>query len=120
MSNSPQDVHKKVLGKKGEKLVEKYVKEQGYTILKRNYSTPFGEADLIAQDKDEIVFIEVKTRTGESFGSPREAVGTNKQQRYRQIAKCFWKEDGEEPNARFDVAEVYADGRIEYYKNAFI
>ena len=120
MSHSPQDVYKKVLGKKGERLVEKYLKEQGYKILKRNYSTPFGEADLVAQDKDEIVFIEVKTRTGEGYGAPREAVGKTKQQRYRQIAKCFWKENGEEPNARFDVAEVYADGHIEYYKNAFI
>ena len=120
MSHSPQDVYKKVLGKKGEKLVEKYLKAQGFQILKRNYSTPFGEADLVAKDQDEIVFIEVKTRTGEDFGSPREAVGKTKQQRYHQIAKCFWKEDGEEPNARFDVAEVYADGHIEYYKNAFI
>ena len=120
MSHSPQDVYKKVLGKKGEKLVESYLKEQGCKILKRNYSTPFGEADLVAQDKDEILFIEVKTRTGEAYGTPREAVGKMKQQRYRQIAKYFWKETGEEPDARFDVAEVYADGRIEYYKNAFI
>lgn len=119
MSHSPQDVHKKVLGKKGEKLVEKYLTERGCKILKRNYRTPFGEADIVAQDKDEIAFVEVKTRTGESYGAPREAVGKDKQKRYRQIAKNFWIESGEEPNARFDVAEVYADGKIEYYKNAF-
>ena len=119
MSHSPQDVHKKVLGKKGEKLVESYLKKKGCKILKRNYRTPFGEADLIVQDKDEIIFVEVKTRTGESFGSPREAVGADKQRRYRQIAKFFWTEQGEEPNARFDVAEVFADGKIEYYENAF-
>ena len=119
MSHSSQDLYKKVLGKKGERIVEKYLQEQGCKILKRNYRTPFGEADLIAQDKDEVVFIEVKTRTGENYGAPREAVGTEKQKRYRQIAKSFWLEHGEEPNARFDVAEVYADGRIEYYKNAF-
>ena len=119
MSHSPQDVHKKVLGKKGEKLVEKYLLGKGFKILKRNYRTPFGEADIIAQDGDETAFIEVKTRTGEKFGTPREAVGKDKQRRYRQIAKHFWMESGEEPNARFDVAEVYADGTIEYYKNAF-
>ena len=119
MSHSPQDVHKKVLGKKGEKLVEEYITKQGLKILKRNYRTPFGEADIIAQDKDEIVFVEVKARTGEQFGTPREAVGKDKQRRYRQIAGCFWAKEGEEPNARFDVAEVYADGKIEYYKNAF-
>lgn len=119
MPDSPQDVHKKVLGRKGEKLVEKYLIKRGFQILKRNYRTPFGEADIVARDADEIVFVEVKTRENELFGTPREAVGETKQKRYRQIAKFYWKEDGEEPNARFDVAEVYADGKIEYYKNAF-
>ena len=119
MSHSPQDLHKKLLGKKGEKLVEEYLKGQGCTLLKRNYRTPHGEADLVVQDGDETVFVEVKTRTSAKFGTPREAVGTDKQRRYYQIAKFYWTERGEEPNARFDVAEVYADGRIEYYKNAF-
>ncbi len=119
MSDSPQDVHKKVLGKKGEKLVEKHLKKQGFKILRRNYRTPFGEADLIAQDGDELAFIEVKTRTSDGFGAPKEAVGATKRQRYQKIAKFFWLQTGEEPNARFDVAEVWADGRIEYLKNAF-
>ncbi|MBQ9714349.1 MAG: YraN family protein [Clostridia bacterium] len=119
MPDSPQDVHKKVLGRKGEKLVAAYLKKQRCKILERNYKTPFGEADIIVQDGDEIAFVEVKTRTGDRFGTPREAVGTVKQHRYYKIAECFWLKTGEEPNARFDVAEVYEDGRIEYYKNAF-
>ena len=119
MSNSPQDVHKKVLGKKGEKLVERYLKKQGCKILKRNYTTPFGEADLIVQDKDEIVFVEVKTRLGDSYGAPKDAVTKQKQERYYKIAKFFWLETGEEPNARFDVAEVFSGEKIEYHKNAF-
>lgn len=119
MPDSPQDVHKKVLGKKGEKLATDYLKKQGYKILKRNYKTPFGEADIIVQDKDEIVFVEVKTRIGDRYGTPREAVTKTKQQRYYKIAECYWLKTGEEPNARFDVIEVYEDGRIEQYKNAF-
>ena len=119
MPDSPQDVHKKVLGKKGEKLATDYLKKQGYKILKRNYKTPFGEADIIAQDKDEVVFVEVKTRIGDKYGTPREAVTKTKQQRYYKIAECYWLKTGEEPNARFDVIEVYEDGRIEQYKNAF-
>ena len=119
MQNSPQDVHKKVLGKKGEKLVEEYLKQQGFKILKRNYRTPFGEADIVAQDGDEIAFIEVKSRTTDRYGTPREAVGKSKQQRYRKIAEFYWSQTGEEPNARFDVAEVFADGHIEYYAYAF-
>ncbi len=119
MPHSPQDVYKKVLGKKGEKLVASYLKKQGYKLLARNYVTPFGEADIIAEDGDEIAFIEVKTRTTDNYGSPSEAVGKDKRRRYKKIAACYWKQTGEEPNARFDVAEVYADGRIEYIKNAF-
>lgn len=118
MSDTPQNFHKKLLGRSGEKRVEKYLKKQGYNILHRNFVTPFGEADLIAQDKDEIVFVEVKTRLTDSFGSPREAVGADKQRRYRKIAEYYWLKTGEEPNARFDVAEVY-ENTIEYYKNAY-
>ena len=119
MSYSSQDLHKKILGRKGERLAEEYVKKQGMKILKRNYRTPFGEADLIAEDKGEIVFIEVKTRTGNSYGSPKEAVGKTKRERYRKIALFYGLKSKTEPNARFDVAEVFKDGRVEYLKNAF-
>lgn len=119
MPYSPQDLHKKILGRKGEKAVLKHLKKQGVKVLKTNYRTPFGEADLIAQDGDEIVFIEVKTRTGDKYGTPREAVGVEKQRRYRQIAAFYGKEIGEEPNARFDVAEVDENCEINYIKYAF-
>ena len=119
MPHSPHDVHKKILGKKGEKLVENYLLERGYKLLKRNFRTPFGEADLVMQDGEDTVFVEVKTRTSEEFGTPREAVGKEKQKRYYKIALCYGEKTGSEPNARFDVAEVYKGDRIEYYKNAF-
>ena len=119
MRDTPQDVHKKLLGKKGEQLVEARLKAQGCTVLQRNFRTPFGEADLIVADGDEIVFVEVKTRSGVSYGAPKEAVGAAKQRRYYKIAQFYGLKTGKEPNARFDVAEVYADGKIDYYKNAF-
>ncbi len=119
MSDSPQNFYKKLLGSSGEKRVENYLKKQGYKILKRNYRTPFGEADLIAKDKDEIVFVEVKTRTSDDYGNPKDAVGYDKQRRYYQIAKFYSLQIGEEPNARFDVAEVYETGEINHIKNAF-
>lgn len=119
MRNSPQNFYKKLLGARGEKRVEAYLKKQGLKILERNYRTPFGEADIIAQDNDEIAFIEVKTRTGDGYGTPAEAIVKEKQRRYYKIAQYYWLQTGEEPNARFDAAEVYADGRIEYIKNAF-
>ena len=119
MSRSPQDVHKKVLGRKGEKLVAAYIESRGMKIVQRNYRTPFGEADIVAIDGDEVVFIEVKTRSSDLFGTPAESVTKTKRERYRKIAKCYWLQTGEEPNARFDVAEVFSDGSIEYIENAF-
>ena len=119
MSHSPQDVHKKVLGKKGETLVAKYIKKQGMKLIEGNYRTPFGEADLIAIDGDEIAFIEVKTRESAAFGSPAEAVVKTKQERYYKIAQFYGMQKGEEPNARFDVIEVFEDGEIVHIENAF-
>jgi putative endonuclease len=119
MPNSPQDVHKKALGRRGEKLVLEYLEKKGCKILQKNYRTPFGEADIIAMDGDEIAFVEVKTRTSDKYGTPAEAVVKKKRQTYQKIAKWYWMQTGEEPNARFDVAEVYADGRIEYIKYAY-
>ncbi len=119
MPHSPQDLHKKLLGKKGERLVAQYLKKQGCEILEQNYRTPFGEADVIAKDGDEILFIEVKTRTSDKYGTPAESVIKKKREKYVKIAKFYWLKTGEEPNVRFDVAEVYADGKIEYLPNAF-
>ena len=119
MSRSPQDVHKKVLGKKGERIAESFLKSNGMKILYRNYRTPFGEADLVVEDGDEVAFVEVKTRTSDAYGTPAESVTAEKRRRYTQIAKCYWLKEGEEPNARFDVVEVFADGRVEHLKNAF-
>ena len=110
---------KRSLGNRGESEACRYLKKHGYKILKTNYRTPFGEADIIAEDGDEIVFVEVKTRTSDRYGTPAESVVKKKRETYRKIAKCYWLQDGEEPNARFDVAEVYADGRIDYLKYAF-
>ena len=119
MPYSPKDFYKKLLGKTGEKLVERYLKEKGYKIVATNYRTPFGEADLVALDGEETVFIEVKTRSGEAYGTPAEAVTAEKRKRYYKIAQYYGLKTREEPNARFDVAEVYADEYIEYIKNAF-
>lgn len=121
MPRSPQDVHKKILGKKGERAAAEYLKKRGLVILKTNYVTPFGEADIIARDtaRGEIAFVEVKTRTGDEYGAPAEAVGAKKREKYRKIAAYYWMQTGIEPNARFDVAEVLPDGSIDYLEYAF-
>lgn len=116
MPDSQKNLYKKLLGKKGETLAEKYLKKLGYKLLKKNYCTPFGEADLIFLDGDKTVFVEVKTRTSTAFGSAVEAVDYRKQQRYRKIALYY--ANGAEPNVRFDIVEVYPD-TINHIPNAF-
>ena len=106
MRNSPQDVHKKILGKSGERRGAKYLKSLGYKILKTNYRTPFGEADIVAQDGETVVFCEVKARLSDAFGTPAEAVERHKRKRYADIARYFLMRAGENVPVRFDVIEV--------------
>lgn len=63
-----------VIGKKGELLAAKYLEKQGYRILVLNFKERYGEIDIIAIDRDTLVFIEVKTRKSSEFGSPLEAI----------------------------------------------
>ena len=75
---------KKEIGKRGEQLAAEYLKNNGYKILDTNYQKRKGEIDLIAYDptSDEIVFIEVKARSSQSYGYPEEAVNQNKIKSY--------------------------------------
>ena len=119
MRNSPQDVHKKVLGRAGEKRGAKFLKKLGYKILKTNYKTPFGEADIVAKDGDTVVFCEVKTRLSDRFGTPAEAVGHKKEERYINIARYFLMRAGRDDVAvRFDVLEVFEES-VNHIQNAF-
>lgn len=117
MQNTQKDLYNKNLGKKGEKLAVKYLKKNKYKILEKNYKCPLGEADIIAKDKEDFVFIEVKTRAGDDFGAPSEAVDKNKRRKYRMIAG-FYLENAEDSFIRFDVIEVI-NGNINHIKNAF-
>ena len=109
------------LGKQGEELAAKFLKKNKYKILERNLDSDVGEIDLIALDKREscICFIEVKTRIGESYGLPREAVGRERQHRYKNAAMSYLKMKRLiNSKIRFDVIEIL-DGEITHIKNAF-
>ena len=82
------------LGFLGEGKAAKYLKSSGYEILKRNLRTPFGEVDIVAKRGDVVAFIEVKTRSGDSFGRPSEAVGRDRMKRYVAAAEYFFKNNG--------------------------
>lgn len=112
----------KKLGKKGEDLAIKFLKENGYEILNRNLTTPFGEVDIIAKDSSTIVFIEVKTRSSNSFGEPFESVNHSKQERLKKIALFYLKGIKKDLPIRFDVMSIlYKNGKAEinHIINAF-
>lgn len=119
MPDTQKDFHKKLLGRRGEKLAEEEIKKSGYKLVKRNFRTPYGEADLVFGKGDETLFVEVKTRSNRLFGEPCEAVGYKKQEKYRKIAGYFFGENGTDgANVSFAVAEVTPDG-VNVIFNAF-
>ena len=80
---------RQAIGTWGEGLAERYLLERGYQILGKNVRTPYGEIDLIARLKDELVFVEVKTRTSQSYGLPETAITAKKQAHMIQAAQAY-------------------------------
>ncbi len=117
----------KRLGDAGEDIVCRYLRDNGYIIVARNYKTRLGEIDIIAESRDTLVFVEVKSRKSSLYSSPREAVNTNKQRRIIAAASEYIERSGSILGIRFDVAEVIVrpngisdNGRlIDYIENAF-
>lgn len=110
-------------GKKSERLAAEYLKRMGYRILETNYRSPVGEIDIVARDRDTLVFVEVKARSSHRFGSPKGAVTPAKQRKIAMTALDYIKRSGQENRrARFDVVAIdTASGKpdIEVVKNAF-
>jgi putative endonuclease len=99
--------HRTKLAVLGERAAEEELRRRGYRIRARNYRCRRGEADLVAQDGDDLVFVEVKTRAGFDYGLPQDAVGWTKQQRLGQAAAHYChRYQIEDRPVRFDVVEV--------------
>jgi putative endonuclease len=116
-------MQKKELGKKGEEKALRFLKKKGYRIIEQNYVCNMGEMDIIAKEKDTLVFVEVKTRTSMVFGPPQLAVTQFKQRQLSKVALNFLKEKKlEDVKARFDVVAILLapEGEeIELIRNAF-
>jgi len=81
------------VGKKGEEVAAKFLQEKGYKILERNYSTKFGEIDLIASKNNILSFVEVKLKQSEDFGTPEEMIGRGKLARVQHMAEFYLLEN---------------------------
>jgi putative endonuclease len=113
------------IGDHGERLAATHLEEAGYRLLDRNYRHDRNEVDLVCRDPadGEIVFVEVKTRTGEGFGPPEASVTQEKQASLIAVARAYLHEEElEGTSARFDVVGIMISGdepRVEHYQNAF-
>ncbi|HET97475.1 MAG TPA: YraN family protein [Desulfurivibrio alkaliphilus] len=111
------------LGRRGEILARDFLVRHGYLILAANYRAHGAELDLVAEEAGELVFVEVKCRRGDLFGSALEAVDRRKQAKIVRAAREYLlRERSDHPAARFDVVAVtFIRGKpeIELVKNAF-
>ncbi len=128
-------VRGKDVGNRGEDIAAAYLKAIGYRILHRNYRFGRLELDLICYEPPgdginvvpghgEIVFAEVKTRSGLGFGRPEEAISETKRRRIAQAAQAWLREQSmEQASCRFDVIAVVlqkdADPIVTHFKQAF-
>ncbi len=112
----------KETGRIGENLVTEALKKKGYEILERNFSNKFGEIDIIAKDKNILVFVEVKTKKGEEFGLPEEMINSKKLWKIRNMANLYMNRN--DLPCRIDVVAIVLDQdnnlmRLTHYENVY-
>lgn len=116
---------REVIGKWGETLACQYLEDNHYHIVTRNFFCRQGEIDIIAKDiaKNELVFIEVKTRSNLKYGNPSESVNRLKQKHIKQVANYYiYQNHLENVPIRVDVIEVFIEkqlGKIHHIKQIF-
>lgn len=96
-------------GRRGEDLAHRFLRRQGFTIVARNYRprSGAGEIDLIGWEKDQLVFLEVKSRATDDFGPPDRAVGQEKQAHLERVARDYARRAGVGwEQVRFDIVNV--------------
>ena len=97
---------RKKLGQLGENLAAEHLERRGYVIRQRNYRCPVGEMDIVAENGDCLVFVEVRTRRGQEYGTPEESVTVAKQARLVEVAQTYLQEHDWPGDWRIDVVAV--------------
>lgn len=119
--------YKQNIGKLGEDIAVKYLKNKGYEILERNYRKPWGEIDIIARKSDDLVFVEVKTQSAGFEWRPEENITFHKKRQLSRIISTYIKEHKikESQDWRVDVLAIELDfgsknAKIEQIKNILL
>ena len=110
-------------GRESESIAVKQLKKQGYKIVEQNYRSKLGEIDIIAKDKKTLVFVEVKARRSDRYGSPKWAITPKKKRQMSKVALYYLKVTKQtNVKARFDVVTICSSKnkpQIDIIKNAF-
>jgi len=110
---------RRAFGAAGEERAAAWYAEHGYEVLHRNWRCREGELDIVVRRRRELVFVEVKTRRTDRFGTPAEAITHAKQRRLRVLAGQYLAATGERAaSLRFDVVSILA-GELEVIEAAF-
>ncbi|NNE09446.1 MAG: YraN family protein [Gemmatimonadetes bacterium] len=110
------------IGRRGEERAARYLIDQGFRVIERNVGARVGEIDLVAVDEDDtLVFVEVRYRRSESYGSPGETVTWQKRRKLNRIALLYLKRKGwSDRVCRWDVIGISGEtGRVVHLRNAF-
>ena len=96
------------LGSWGEEQASQFLQDKGYQILTTNYRSSYGEVDIVAQDGNELVFVEVRTRRSEKFGAPEESLSKAKVQRLVNTCQDYLQNTAREDTSwRLDLVCLY-------------
>ena len=110
---------RKSKGKAAEEKAASYIKSLGYEILERNFNSRFGEIDIIARDGNTLVFVEVRSKSYSSFGTPEETISKSKAKKIIKTAEFYIKiKNPFFEDVRFDIISILHNN-ISHIKNAF-
>jgi len=110
------------LGNKGEQLAVDFLIKKGYDIIERNYRFDKAEVDIIAQQKDTLAIVEVKTRSSKDFGNPQDFVNTKKIKLLVKAVDEYVVMNDLDVEVRFDIIAIVKQGKgfdIEHLEDAF-
>lgn len=111
-----------LLGEEGEKIAVQYLKSKGFIIYHTNWRMGHLEVDIIGEDKGELVFVEVKTRSSDEYGRPEEAVDFQKEKDIITVARVYLENLQLEVDARFDIISIILNNEVSnltHFEDAF-
>lgn len=115
---------KDALGRRGEAIAARHLMQAGFSVVEKNWRCPQGEIDIVARDGDELVFVEVKTRSSVAFGHPLETITAVKLARLRRLAAAWCDaHPGHHYDLRIDAVAVIAPSvgpiQVEHLRRVF-